>query len=390
MAKDEFKLHEYTLVGTRPDRPDGLDKVTGRARYGADISAPGMLWAAVVRSPHAHARIVKIDTSKAEALEGVKAVVTRADFPEGLSGEEWNLQENTMAGERALYDGHAVAAVAATSQLLAQDAARLIEVEYEVLPHVTEVDEAIKPDAPAIRPGAADATVPEGMPPNVVKYLEFGHGDVEQGFAEADLVMENTYHTEATHQGYIEPHACLGQLGADGRGDMWVCTQGQWYIRKMCADVLGLEASSLRVTPSEIGGGFGGKTTIFMEPLALALSKKAGGRPVKLVMSRAEVLRATGPTASASMDVKIGMKKDGTMTAGKAVFRMQGGAFPGAPVDMALYCAFANYTVPALHHEGYDVLANRPKCAGLPRARLAHGGLRGGKPGRRDVPRTGA
>lgn len=361
MAKDEFK--EFKLVGTRPDRPDGLDKVTGRARYGADIAAPGMLWGAVVRSPHAHARIVRIDTSKAEALAGVKAVVTRADFPTGLTGEEWNLQENTMAGERALYDGHAVAAVAATSAFVAQDAARLIEVEYEVLPHVIDVDDAIKPDAPVIREGAADASVPEGMPPNVVRYMEFGRGDVEAGFAEADLVMERTYRTEATHQGYIEPHACLGQLGEDGKGEMWVCTQGQWYIRKMCADVLGLDTAQLRVTPSEIGGGFGGKTTIFMEPLSLALSRKAGGRPVKIVMTRSEVLRATGPTASASMDAKIGMKKDGTLTAGRVEFRMQGGAFPGAPVDMALYCAFAAYNVPALEHIGYDVLANRPKCA---------------------------
>jgi CO/xanthine dehydrogenase Mo-binding subunit len=361
MAKDG--INEFRLIGTRPDRPDGLDKVTGRARYGADFSLPGMLWGAVARSPHAHAKILKIDTSKAEALDGVKAVVTRADFPEGLTGEDWNLQENTIAGDKALYDGHAVAAVAATSKLLAEQAARLIEVKYEVLPHVIDVDDAIKPDAPVIREGAADATVPDGMPPNVVRYMEFGRGDVAAGFAEADLVMENTYKTEATHQGYIEPHACVGQMGADDKGEMWVCTQGQWWIRKMCCTVLGIEASQLRVTPSEIGGGFGGKTTIFMEPLSLALSRKAGGRPVKIVMSRAEVLRATGPTASASMDVKIGMKKDGSITAARAEFRMQGGAFPGAPVDMALYCCFAAYKLPAVEHIGYDVLANRPKCA---------------------------
>ena len=363
MAKDELNSG-LRLVGTRPLRPDGLDKVTGRARYGADFSLPGMLFAAVVRSPHAHARIVKIDASKALALEGVKAVVTRDDLSKAdLSGEDWALRENTLAGEVALYDGHAVAAVAATSALLAQDAAKLIEVEYEVLPHVIDVDDAFRMDAPAIRPGSGDHSVPEGAPPNVVKYFEFGHGDVEAGFAAADLVVERNYKTEATHQGYIEPHACVGQMGADGRGEMWVCTQGHWYIRRMCATVLGTEAAGLRVTPSEIGGGFGGKTTIFMEPLALALSKKAGGRPVKLVMSRAEVLRATGPTASASMDVKMGMKKDGTITAASANFRMQGGAFPGSPVDMALYCAFAPYQIPAIKHIGYDVLANRPKCA---------------------------
>ncbi len=362
MAKDDVKP-EFKQVGTRVLRPDGLDKVTGRARYGADFALPGMLWGAVVRSPHAHARIKSIDASKALALDGVKAVVTRADFPEGLSGEDWNLQENSMAGDVALYDGHAVAAVAATSALLAQEAAKLIEVEYEILPHVTDVDEAMKPDAPAIRPGAADATVPEGMPPNVVRYMEFGRGDLEAGFAEADLVREQTYRTEATHQGYIEPQACVGQLGADNKGEMWVTTQGHWYVRWMCAAVLGIETAQLRVTPSEIGGGFGGKTTVFMEPLALALSKKAGGKPVKLVMTRSDVLRATGPTASASMDVKIGMKADGTLTAARAEFRMQGGAFPGSPVDMALNCAFAPYNLPALQHIGYDVLANRPKAA---------------------------
>ena len=362
MPKDDNKP-QFKYVGTRPNRPDGLDKVTGRARYGADFAAPGMLFAAVVRSPHAHARIRSIDASKALALPGVKAVVTRADFPTGLTGEDWNLQENTLAGDVALYDGHAVAAVAATSQLLAQDAARLIVVEYEILPHVIDVDAAMAPGAPVIRAGAADHSVPEGLHPNVIKYTEFGHGDLEAGFAAADIVREHRYLTEATHQGYIEPHACVGQLGADGKGEMWVCTQGQWYIRKMCTAVLGLETAQLRVTPSEIGGGFGGKTTIFMEPLTLALSRKADGRPVKLVMSRSDVLRATGPTASASMDVKIGMKSDGTITAARAEFRMQGGAFPGAPTDMALFCCFAGYDLKAVHHVGYDVLTNRPKAA---------------------------
>ena len=363
MAKDEL-IDKFKYIGTRPNRPDGLDKVTGRAKYGADFNAPNMLHAAVLRSPHAHARITKIDTSKAEALSGVKAIVTRADFPTGLKGENFYLQENTIAGDRVLYDGHAVATVAATSALIAKDAIKLIEVDYEILPHVTDVDEAMKPDAPVIREDAQDHSVPEGLPPNIVSYMDFGHGDIEAGFSDADLIMENTYKTEAAHQGYIEPHACVGQLGQDGKGEMWICTQGQWFIRKMCASVLGLEASQLRVTPSEIGGGFGGKTTIFSEALSLALSRKAGGRPVKLVMTRSEVLRATGPTASASMDVKIGMKKNGEMTAASAVFRMQGGAFPGmAPTGMALECAFANYQLPAVHHTGYDVLSNRPKSA---------------------------
>ncbi|WP_170332234.1 xanthine dehydrogenase family protein molybdopterin-binding subunit [Ruegeria arenilitoris] len=366
MALDDRKS-EFTFVGTRPDRPDGMDKVTGRAKFGADAYAPGMLHGAILRSPHAHARIVKIDTSKAEAHKDVKAVVTRADFAEvpfkpGLEGEFWNVLENVMAGEKALYDGHAVAAVAATSALAARDALKLIEVEYEVLPHVTDVDKAMAPDAPVIREGAADYSVPEGMHPNVVRYHESGHGDVEAGFAEADLVMEDSFVTEATHQGYIEPHACLGMLGNDGKGELWCTTQGHWIAQKTCAALLGIETSQLRVTASEIGGGFGGKTTVFIEPVALALSRKAN-RPVKLVMSRSEVFRATGPTASASMDIKIGMKKDGTITAARGDFRLQGGAFPGAPGDMTAMCAFAAYNLTNVKQIGYDVMANRPKQA---------------------------
>jgi CO/xanthine dehydrogenase Mo-binding subunit len=361
MALDDRKT-DFTFVGTSPDRPDGMDKVTGRAKFGADATAPGMLFGAIVRSPHAHARIVKIDTSKAEAMKGVKAVVTRADFATGLTGEFWNVLENVMAGDTALYDGHTVAAVAAGSAIDARDAAKLIEVEYEILPHVTDVDKAMAPDAPVIRAGTADSSVPEGMHPNVVRYHESGHGDVDAGFAEADLVIEDHFKTEATHQGYIEPHACLASLGADGKGELWCTTQGHWYAQKHCAALVGIETSQLRVTASEIGGGFGGKTTVFIEPVALALSRKAN-RPVKLVMSRSEVFRATGPTSSTSMDIKIGMKKDGTITAAQGIFRLQGGAFPGAPMEFSAMCAFAPYALENVKQVGYDVIANRPKQA---------------------------
>ncbi|MEP1208975.1 MAG: xanthine dehydrogenase family protein molybdopterin-binding subunit [Rhizobiaceae bacterium] len=360
--QDEVKTSDFKVVGTRPDRPDGIDKVTGRAKFGADMYAPGMLHAAVVRSPHAHAKIVKIDTSKAEAMSDVKAVVTRADFVEGLTGEDWNILENVMAGEKALYDGHAVAAVAATSALAARDAAKLVEVTYQMLPHVTDVDKAMEEGAPVIREGATDGSVPEGMHPNVVRVHESGHGDVEKGFADADLVIEDTFQTEATHQGYIEPHACLAQLGSDGRGELWCCTQGHFNVQKICAKLVGSDASQIRVTASEIGGGFGGKTAVFIEPVALMLSRKSN-RPVKLVMSRAEVFRATGPTSSTSMDVKIGMTSDGKITACQGIFRLQGGAFPGAPAEFTAMCAFAPYAVENVHQLGYDVMTNRPKQA---------------------------
>ena len=200
-------------------------------------------------------------------LPGVKGVVTRADFPEKVSRANADVLENCMAGEKALYDGHAVAAVAANSAHIARKAARLIEVDYEVLPHVTDVDAAMAPDAPVLRDSGGNESVPEGCSKNVMARYEFGHGDIEAGFAEADLVIERSFKTAATHQGYIEPHACLGNLGPDGRGELWCCTQGHFVARNICADLLGIDAAQLRVVASEIGGGFGGKTTVFIEPI---------------------------------------------------------------------------------------------------------------------------
>ena len=183
MALDDTKKAlEFKVIGTRPDRPDGIDKVTGRARFGADIVAPGMLTGRILRSPHPHARIKRIDASKAEALPGVKAVVTRADFgdvPEDVA----DILDNCMAGDKALYDGHAVAAVAASSAAVARKALKLIDVDYELLPHVTDVDAAMKPDAPVLHEGRQQETVPEGMSQNVIARSEFGHGDIEAGLA---------------------------------------------------------------------------------------------------------------------------------------------------------------------------------------------------------------
>jgi CO/xanthine dehydrogenase Mo-binding subunit len=353
----------FRVVGTRPLRPDGIDKVTGRARFGADMSAPGMLVGRILRSPHAHARIRKIDISKAEALEGVKAVVTRADFKE-QAGDLVDILDNVMAGKKALYDGHAVAAVAAVSASVARKALSLIEVDYEIMPHVTDVDEAMKPGAPLLHDGMITAGVEPAptKPSNLARRHEFGHGDVEKGFKKADIVVEREFKTEATHQGYIEPHACLATLSPDGVGELWVCTQGHFMVRAACAGLLGIDISKLRVTASEIGGGFGGKTTVFIEPVALALSRKAN-RPVKVVMSRDEVFRATGPTSSASMRVKIGVTKDGRITAADGEFRYQGGAYAGSPVEFGAMSAFACYDLENVRAVGYDVVCNRPKQA---------------------------
>ncbi|RKF15037.1 xanthine dehydrogenase family protein molybdopterin-binding subunit [Roseovarius spongiae] len=352
---------DFKVVGTRVARPDGVDKVTGRALYGADFSVPGMLVGRILRSPHAHARIRNIDASRAEALAGVKAVVTAADFGVPEDAALRDIQDNCMAREKALYHGHAVAAVAAKDAETAKAALKLIEVDYEVLPHVTDVDAAMAADAPVVQEGRADETVPEGSGPNVTMYTEFGHGDLEAGFAKADLVLERSFKTEATHQGYIEPHACLATL-TGGRGELWCTTQGQYLVRELCAGILGMEASQLRVTASEIGGGFGGKTTVFIEPVALALSRKSG-RPVKIVMTRSEIFCATGPTISSSMDVKIGITRDGRITAGEATLRYQGGAFPCETVSMGAQAAFAAYDLEAVRTYGWNALTNRPKEA---------------------------
>ena len=357
---------QFKIVGTRPLRPDGIDKVTGKARFGADMYMPGMLYGFVLRSPHAHARIKRIDAASALALDGVKAVLTSSDLPDHANGDQGlrDALENVMARSKALYDGHPVAAVAAVSPAIARQALKMIKVDYEVLPHVTDVEAAMAPDAPILHEHIfTEGVQPKAeRPSNVACRHQFGHGDLDKGFNAADVVIERTFRTEAAHQGYIEPHACLADLKADGSGDIWCCTQGHYMVRTMCASLLGLDISRLRVTASEIGGGFGGKTVVFLEPLALALSRKAG-RPVKMVMSCEEVFRASGPTASSAMRVKIGVTKDGRLTAGDAELKFQGGAFPGSLVDMGAMAAFACYELENVRVVGYDVVCNRPKLA---------------------------
>jgi CO/xanthine dehydrogenase Mo-binding subunit len=355
-------VRRFKVVGQRPLRPDGVDKVTGRALYGADLSLPGMLVGRVLRSPHAHARIRSLDTSAAQALPGVKAVVTASDFPVLPEVDVDDVLHNCMARDRALYDGHAVAAVAATSARLAREALALIRIDYEPLSHVTEVDAAMHPDAPLVHEGRGGDGVPPGYSGNVTGHCEFGHGDVEAGLARAHRVVRRSFHTAATHQGYIEPHACVAAVSADGSAELWCCTQGHFMVRRLCAKILGIPASALRVTASEIGGGFGGKTTVFIEPVALALSRKAG-RPVKLVMDRTEVFRASGPTVSASIDVAIGMTRDGRITAGSAELRYQNGAFPADAVCYGAMSAFAAYDLEAVRTVGFDVMTHRPKQA---------------------------
>ena len=373
-AKAKTKTNgELKWVGKRPVRPDGVDKVTGRAKFGADFYVPDMIVGKVLRSPHAHARIKSIDTSKAAALAGVKAIVTSDDFAEmpseAIAAGEMSinfrdLAHNIVAHDKVLYDGHAVAAVAATSAAIAKRALKLIKVDYEVLPHVTDVVAAMAPDAPILH----DHMRTDGMddapdkPTNVAARVEVALGDVDKGFAAADVIVERAFKTQAVHQGYIEPHACVASVAEDGQTDIWCSTQGHHVVRTFCARLNGIEESRMRVTASEIGGGFGGKTTVYLEPLAVALSRKAG-HPVKLVMTREEVFRATGPTSGAHVWVKVGVTNDGRLTAGEALLKYEAGAFPGGPVQPGAMCAFAPYDMEHVKVIGYDVVLNRPKVA---------------------------
>ena len=358
-------------IGKRTLRPDGEDKVTGRASFGADFSQPGMIWGKVLRSPHPHAVIKSINTDKALAYPGVRAVITGSDLPlipldtpltVGPADMRY-VSRNVIARDKVLYSGHAVAAVAATSAYVAEVATRLIEVEYEELPWVIDVDEAMRADAPIVHEFLRTQGLAEtpDQSTNIASSVELDLGDADVGFKDADVILERHFKTTPVHQGYIEPHACLVSVASDGKATIWSSSQGHFMVRAVTAFLTGAKISDIRAIPAEIGGGFGGKTIVYLEPLAYALSRQSGA-PEKMGMTREEVFRATGPTSGSSNTVKIGAKKDGTITAATAEFRFQAGAFPGSPVRAASNCAFAPYAIENVYVRGFDVVTNRPKC----------------------------
>ncbi len=375
----EAGARQYSVVGTRPVRPDGVEKVTGRARYGADISLPGMLHGRIKRSPHAHARIVRIDTSKAEALDGVRCVVTHNDLPgagdeivdlgESVSPYKWIL-DNTLASEKVLYQGHAVAAVCAADPHTAEDALDLIEVEYELLPPVLNVHDAMAEGAPLLHEGMRTVEMVARFVPgegrgerfsNIASQLEFEQGDPAAAFSEADVIVEGEFETATAHQGYIEPQNGTAQWNADGTLTVWVSTQGPFVARATLSRMLDIPLSQVKVVPMEIGGGFGGKLPAYMEPVA-ALMSRMTGRPVKMYMNREEVLIGTGPTSSTYVRCKLGAKSDGTLIAAEATLAYEAGAYPGSPVGAGATCMLSSYEIPNLYVNALDVVTNKPKC----------------------------
>lgn len=366
---------KYKVIGTRPIRHDGRDKVTGRAKYGADIKLTGMLYAAMLRSPHAHAKIKSIATEKAEALSGVRAVVTFKDLDEqgnrivNLGEGAVNMRHltaNILAREKVLYKGHAVAAVAADSIHLAEEAVGLIEVVYEPLPPVLDVRNAMKDDSPILNddvhtesPGS-DPKNSGAKPSNIAKHFHFEKGDLDKGFAEADVVVEREFETAMVHQGYIEPHNATALWHEDGKITIWMSTQGPFSVRQQTAELLRVPISDVKVVPMEIGGGFGGKISVYLPPVAALLSKKSG-RPIRMVMKRAAVFEATGPTPGSYMRLKLGATKAGAITAAEAWIAFEAGAYPGSPVGAGCMCVFSCYDIPNGRVDGFDVCVNKPR-----------------------------
>ena len=369
---------EYRVLGTRPMRHDAYDKVTGAARFGADLNLPGMLHGKVLRSPYSHARIRAIDTSKAEAMPGVLAVATSADFPvikarpldyENFQGNPRLIAENILANQKVLYKGHAVAAVAAVNPHVAEQALELIEVDYEVLPTVLGWREAMADDAEVIhedmttrfrmdRAGPGEDTGQKG---NIAGHLQHRLGDVEKGFREADVIFENEYETQTVHQGYIEPHVSTASWSTDGRVTIWTSTQGAFGVRATTCGILQIPESMCKVVPMEIGGGFGAKGVTYLAPVTAVLAQKAG-RPVKIAMSRKEVFEGSGPASATFIRVKLGAKNDGTLTAAEAYMVYEAGAFPGSPVGGGAVTTFGSYKCENMLVNGYDVVCNKQKA----------------------------
>jgi CO/xanthine dehydrogenase Mo-binding subunit len=368
---------KYKVIGTRPVRHDGLDKVTGRALYGADVQPAGCLHGRILRSPHAHAVVRGIDVSAALAFPGVEAVATSADLPEPGSriaelGEGAvnlrHLSSNCLARDKVLYRGHAVAAVAAVNPHVAEEALKLIRVDYEVLPPVIDVVKAMGDDAPILHPDLRTEALAKGAngqqdrATNVAKHIQFRLGDTAKGFAEAAVVVEREFHTSTVHQGYIEPHNATALWNPDGSLTIWCSTQGAFTVRAQVAELLQVPVSKIKVVPMEIGGGFGGKIRVYLEPVAAVLSRKTG-RPVKVLMNRAEVFEGTGPTPGSFIRVKMGADRTGRLTAAEAYMVYEAGAYPGSWVSPGAMCIFACYDIPNVFIDGYDVVVNKPATA---------------------------
>jgi CO/xanthine dehydrogenase Mo-binding subunit len=369
---------EVKGVGLAIPRPDSPEKVTGQVQYVADLKPRGLLHAKLLRSPHAHARILRIDTSRARQLPGVRAVLTAADVPE-LKRKTPTRAHAVLAIDRVIFVGQPVAAVAADEPAIAEEALDLIEVQYEVLPAAVDPLRSMRTDAPPVAEAGTEADTSEALahsgvaaakaqtaPPakavNVTQQARLTRGDVARGFAESDLVLEQTYRVPMVHQGYLEPHAVLAQWDATGLLTLWSSTQGSFNTRSEVADVLEIPENRIRVIPMECGGGFGGKIRALCEPVT-ALLARATSRPVRYVMSRREELEAGMPAPQVIIRLKTGVKRDGTLMALEAETILDAGAISGTVLTMSGVFLGSLYRWPSFDIRGFEVLTHKPSVA---------------------------
>ncbi len=364
-------------VGLAIPRPDGPEKVTGHVQYVADIKPRGLLHAKLLRSPHAHARIKRIDVSRARALPGVRAVLTAADVPE-LKRKAPTRAHAVLAIDRAMFVGHPIAAVAADEPSIAEEALDLIEVEYEVLAAAVDPLKSMQPGAPPVADAGTEADTSEAMAHgavtvaktevaptkavNISQQSRLNRGDVAKGLAESDVVIEKTYRVPMVHQGYLEPHAVLAEWDTTGCLTLWASTQGSFNTRSEVADVLEIPENRIRVIPVECGGGFGGKIRALCEPIT-ALLARAARRPVRYVMTRREELEAGMPAPQVIIRLKTGVKRDGTLMALEAETVLETGAFSGTVLAVSAVFLASLYKWPSFDVRGVEVLTHKPSVA---------------------------
>jgi len=377
MATTMKTTRDVKGVGLSIPRPDGPEKVTGQVQYVADLKPRGLLHAKLLRSPHAHARIVSIDTSRARALPGVRAVITAADIPQ-LKRKAPTRAHAVLAIDRVVFVGQPVAAVAADELAIAEEALDLIDVRYEVLPAAVDPLQSMKPGAPPVAEAGTEADTSEALAHgsvsgvttetkpakavNISQQAKLGRGDVAKGFAESDVVIEKTYRIPMVHQGYLEPHAVLAQWDTNGQLTLWASTQGSFNTRSEVAEVLELPENTIKVIPMECGGGFGGKIRALCEPITAVLARVTG-RPVRYVMTRREELEAGNPAPQVIIRLKSGVKRDGTLMALEAETVIESGAFSGAVLAVSSVFLASLYLWPAFEVRGFEVLTHKPSIA---------------------------
>ncbi len=363
-------------VGISIPRPDGPEKVTGRVQYVADIQAKGLLHAKLLRSPHAHAKIVSIDTAAARALPGVRAVITAKDIPH-LKKKAPTRAHAVLAIDRVVFMGQPVAAVAADEPSIAEEALDLIKVEYQVLAASIDPLKAMQPGAPPVADAGTEADTSEALAHsavaiaqseapakavNISQQARLQRGDPAKGFAEADHILEKTYRVPMVHQGYLEPHAVLAEWDRNGLLTLWASTQGSFNTRSEVADVLGIPENRIRVIPVECGGGFGGKIRALCEPITAVLAQITK-RPVRYVMTRREELQAGMPAPQVIIKLKTGVKRDGTLMALDAETVIDSGAYSGAVLAVSAVFLGSMYRWPSFDIRGFEVLTHKPSVA---------------------------